>query len=86
MDRPTPRADHPPKGEEAVARAAARVLARHHRPDWRPATDGELDAWGHGYGVAARDRHAQDLVNRVDEPSALLDCDWPPVTPPGGGA
>lgn len=62
-------------------RAAARILARHHRPTWHP-TDAELDAWGAGYGAAARDRFAQDAANRIDTP---LNCEWPPVAVPGGG-
>jgi len=39
------------RAQQAALRAAARILARHHRPDWRPGTDGELDAWGHGYNT-----------------------------------
>lgn len=58
--------------DEALTRAAARVLARHLHPLWRPADDGQLDAWGHGYGAGVRDKHAQDRDN----------C----ATPPGGGA
>jgi hypothetical protein len=77
MDRPTPRAD------DKLLHAAARILVRHHHPDWRPASDGEFDAWGRGYGAAARDSYAQDAANQVSTP---LDCEWPPVTPPGSGA
>ncbi|GGN40443.1 hypothetical protein FHR83_007037 [Actinoplanes campanulatus] len=69
--------------DESLLSAAARILARHHDPDWRPSTPAELDAWGRGYDAAARDRHAQDASNQVGTP---LDCEWPPVAIPGGGA
>jgi len=78
-DRP---ATTPTVANEALMHAAARVLARFHCPDWRP-TDAELDAWGRGYGLGVRDKLAQDLMNRVDVSG--LNCEWPPVTPPGGG-
>ncbi|MCM4080420.1 hypothetical protein [Paractinoplanes hotanensis] len=76
-------ATEPTVAEEHLLRAAARVLARYHNPGWVP-TDAELDAWGAGYGLGVRDKLAQDLMNRVHV--AGLDCEWPPVTPPGGGA
>lgn len=68
--------------DESLFCAAARILARHHDPEWRPSTDAEFDAWGHRYGAAARDRRAQDAANQVGTP---LDCEWPPVATPGGG-
>lgn len=69
---------------DEVARAAARLLARRHCPTWRP-TDAELDAFGAGYGLGVRHRLEQDAANHVELGIAPL-VDWPPVTPPGGGA
>lgn len=34
---------------DALVRAAARILARHHRPDWRPPNEDHIDTWGAGY-------------------------------------
>jgi len=39
----------PEKPDEKLIQAAARVLLRHHHPDWRMVGDEVLDAWGHGY-------------------------------------
>jgi hypothetical protein len=41
--------------EESLLRAAARILARHHHPDWRPTND-DLDGYGRGYGDGVRQR------------------------------
>lgn len=93
-DGARPAADRPGTQPTVTeVRAAARILARRYRPDWRPATDGELDAFGAGYGLGVRDNAAQDRQNRVDYgngAAVILDGapipEWPPVTPPGGGA
>jgi hypothetical protein len=45
--------------EEKLVRAAARILARHHHPDWRP-TDDDLDGYGRGYGDGVR-QNAREL-------------------------
>lgn len=67
--------------DDCLLRAAARILARHHHPDWRPATDAELDAWGHGYGAGVRDKGGQEEALLLN----LARRDWPPVATPGGG-
>lgn len=68
--------------QRKLVHAAARIIVRYLCPDLQPATDSEFDAFGLGYGLGVRDRHAQDAVNRI---SAPLDCEWPPVAKPGGG-
>jgi hypothetical protein len=70
-----------PQPTVAEVRAAARILARHHHPDWRPTND-DLDGYGRGYGDGvrqrtrelqacvrcARDAH-EKCLDRRDEPS-----------------
>jgi len=45
------RNDDEPFHDEPVTLAAARILARRHRPDWRPADNAELDAWATGFNT-----------------------------------
>jgi hypothetical protein len=66
--------------EDALIRAAARVLTRYQDRDWQP-TGEQLDAWGRGYGAGIRDGQAQDNANRISKP---LDGEWPEVA--GGDA
>lgn len=51
------------RGEEKLLSAAARVLARHHHPDWRPSTE-DLDGYGHGYGDGVR-QHLREVHANV---------------------
>lgn len=66
--------------DETVERAASRILARKTDPDWQP-TDAELDAWGRGYFAG----HRQGYTDAFSQVGTKIDCDWPPVTPPGTG-
>lgn len=50
-----------PPVDEKLLHAAARILARHHHPDWRPATD-DIDGYGHGY----HDGHRQGYEDGCD--------------------
>ncbi len=42
---------------------AARILARTHRPDWRPANDAELDAWAAGFNAGWTQGYAAARAN-----------------------
>lgn len=44
--------------DEGLVHAAARILARHHHPEWRPNDDHDIDVWGHGYNTGWRQGYA----------------------------
>lgn len=60
--------------DESLVRAAVRVLAGHYCPDWRPADDGQLDAWGHGFNTAWNQAYAAGRSGTRHWP-LLPECD-----------